>query len=136
MAALATRAGAFSDLAEVTDRFNRAQIKWIAELTKRHHFGNGPIGILGLTYKPDTDVVEESFGLLLAGELTSVNLPVVVYDPWADGNRVTGINERLRFVGSAQECVGKSDVVVIATPWAQFHQIPRESWARHSPHAP
>ena len=133
MAALAKRAGAFSDLAEVTDRFNRAQIKWIGELTKRHHSGNGPIGILGLTYKPDTDVVEESFGLLLAGELTSANLPVVVYDPSADRNRVTGINERLRFVDSAQECVERSDVVVIATPWAQFHQIPCESWARHSP---
>jgi len=26
------------------------------------------IGILGLTYKPNTDVVEESFGLLLAQE--------------------------------------------------------------------
>jgi len=133
MAALATRAGAFSDLAEATDRFNRAQIKWIADLTRQHHSGNGPIGILGLTYKPDTDVIEESFGLLLAGELTSANLPVLVYDPSADGNRVTGINERLRFVGSAQECVERSDVVVIATPWAQFHQIPRECWARHSP---
>lgn len=79
MATLATRAGAFSELAEVTDRLKRAQVKWIADLTKRHYSGGGPIGRLGVTYKPDTDVVEESFGLLLAGELTSANLPVVVY---------------------------------------------------------
>jgi UDPglucose 6-dehydrogenase len=133
MAALATRAGAFSELAEVTDRLNRAQVKWIGDLTKRHYSGNGPIGILGLTYKPDTDVVEESFGLQLAGELASGNVPVVAYDPSAEEGRVRAVNEEVQFVGSAQECVEKSDVVVIATPWAQFHHIPPQSWARHSP---
>jgi UDPglucose 6-dehydrogenase len=133
MAALATRAGAFSELAEVTDRLNRAQVKWIADLTKRHYSGNGPIGILGLTYKPDTDVVEESFGLLLAAELAAANVPVVTYDPSAEEDRVRAVNESVQFVGSAQECVEESDVVVIATPWAQFHDIPHQSWARHSP---
>jgi UDPglucose 6-dehydrogenase len=132
MATLATRAGAFSELAEVTDRLNRAQVKWIADLTNRHYSGSGPIGILGLTYKPDTDVVDESFGLLLAGELTSANLSVVVYDPSAEETRVRAVNERVEFVGSAQECVEKSDVVVISTPWAQFHQIPLQSWSRHN----
>src|SRR5215469_10861914 len=111
MAALATRAGAFSDLAEVTDRFNRAQIRWIAELTRRHYSGKGPVGILGLTYKPDTDVVEESFGLLLAAELAA-GIPVVAYDPSAEQSRVRAVNEKVQFVASAQECVEKSDVVV------------------------
>jgi UDPglucose 6-dehydrogenase len=133
MAALATRAGAFSELAEVTDRLNRAQVKWIGDLTKRHYSGSGPIGILGLTYKPDTDVVEESFGLQLAGELASGNVPVVAYDPSAEEGCVRAVNEKVQFVGSAQECVEKSDVVVIATPWAQFHHIPPQTWARHSP---
>lgn len=130
MAALASRAGAFADLAEVTDRFNRAQIDWIAELIKRRYSGSGPIGILGLTYKPGTDVVEESFGLLLAKALTSANLPVVVYDPAASEERVAAAVPRVQFAASAQECVEKSDVVVIATPWPQFQQIPRESWTR------
>lgn len=130
MAALANRAGAFSDLAEVTDRFNRAQVKWIAELTTRRYSGEGHIGILGLTYKPETDVVDESFALLLAAELTAASLPVVVFDPSANPERVAGINAKLQFAGSAQECVEKSDVVVIATPWTQFQQIPRGSWAR------
>jgi UDPglucose 6-dehydrogenase len=131
MAALATRAGAFSDLADATDRFNRAQIGWIAELTRRHYSGKGPVGILGLTYKPDTDVVEESFGMLLAGDLTSANVPVIVYDPSADANRVASLNTEFRFVDSAQQCIQQSDVVVVATPWVQFQQIPYEQWVRH-----
>src|SRR2546429_9073982 len=68
LAALAARVGASSGLAEATDIFNRAQIKSFAELVRSHYSGNGAIGILGPTYKPDTDVVDESFSLLLAQE--------------------------------------------------------------------
>src|SRR6266849_1189298 len=80
LAALAARVGASSGLAEATDIFNRAQIKSLAEIVKSHHSGTDLIGILGITYKPNTDVVEESFGLLLARELSS-NLTVLVFDP-------------------------------------------------------
>src|SRR5215469_16099848 len=96
LAALASRVGASSGLAEATDLFNRAQIKSLAELVKSHHSGDAAIGILGLTYKPDTDVVEESFGLLLAQELSSADLPVVVYDPSADSVRALGQTQNVR----------------------------------------
>lgn len=130
MAALATRAGAFADLAEATDRFNRAQIKWLAEIAKRNHDGSGSIGILGLTYKPETDVIEESFGILLAQELVSGRLPVIVYDPSADRARVSGVNCAIRFAATAKECIAESDVVVLATPWPEFRNLAPESWAR------
>jgi UDPglucose 6-dehydrogenase len=132
LAALAVRAGAFSDLAEATDRFNRAQIKWIADLVRQHYSGNGSIGILGLTYKPDTDVVVESFGLLLAQELSSAKLPVVAYDPSGEGARALVECKTVRLVKSAQECISQSDVVVLATPWPEFREIPAGQWVRHN----
>jgi UDPglucose 6-dehydrogenase len=131
-AALASRAGAFSDLAEATDRFNRAQIKWLADLVRRHFSGSGSIGILGLTYKPDTDVVVESFGLLLAQEFSSAGLPVVAYDPSAEGARALRECKTVRVVNSSQECIAQSDVVVLATPWQEFREIPAAHWARPS----
>jgi UDPglucose 6-dehydrogenase len=130
-AALASQAGAFSDLAETTDRFNRAQIKWLADLVRRHYSGVGSIGILGLTYKPDTDVVVESFGLLLAKELSSASLSVLAYDPSAEGASALAACKTVRLVESAQECIAPSDVVVLATPWQEFREIPAEQWARH-----
>jgi len=132
MAALSARVGATSDLAEATDRFNRTQIKWLAELVKSHHSGRGAIGILGVTYKPNTDVVEESFGLLLARELCAANLPVVVYDPSADAAQVSGGEKGIRFAASSLECIGLSDVVVLATPWDEFREIPAANWGRSS----
>jgi UDPglucose 6-dehydrogenase len=130
LAALAARVGASSGLAEATDLFNRAQIKSLAELVKAHYSGEGAIGILGLTYKPDTDVVEEAFGLLLAQELSAANIPVVVYDPSADAVRAIGQNKTVLCAASAQECIAQAEVVVLATPWQEFREIPAERWAR------
>jgi UDPglucose 6-dehydrogenase len=130
LAALAARVGASSGLAEATDLFNRAQIKSLAELVKQYHSGDGAIGILGLTYKPDTDVVEEAFGLLLAQELAAANLLVEVYDPSADTARALGANKNVRCASSAAECIAHSGVVVLATPWEEFREVTAEQWAR------
>jgi UDPglucose 6-dehydrogenase len=130
LAALATRVGASSGLAEATDLFNRAQIKSLAERVKQHHTGSEPIGILGLTYKPDTDVVEESFGLLLAKELSAANLRVVVYDPSADAKRALGSYPNVSYASSARECIAQSGVVVLATPWQEFRDVPAAEWER------
>jgi UDPglucose 6-dehydrogenase len=131
LAALASRVGASSGLAEATDIFNRAQIKSVAEIVKRHHSGSQSIGILGLTYKPDTDVVEESFGLLLAQELSSSGLSVIVYDPSREAMRVLGSYKNIRAAQSAVECIAESGVVVLATPWEEFREVPVEHWARN-----
>src|SRR4029077_16453100 len=127
-AALAARSGAFSDLAVATERFNREQITAIAKLVKFHHSGSLPIGILGLTYKPDTDVVEESFGLLLALDLASANLPIVVFDPSADLARALGSQKFVRIATSAEDCIVQSSVVVLATPWQEFRDLPISVW--------
>jgi UDPglucose 6-dehydrogenase len=134
-AALASRSGAFSDLADATDRFNRSQIKALAEIVKSHRDGNEPVGILGLTYKPGTDVVEEAFGFLLAQELASANLPVVVFDPSADLSRISTAKS-VRIAESAEDCIAKSTVVVLATPWQEFRDLPRSAWLQPYPGAP
>jgi UDPglucose 6-dehydrogenase len=131
LALLAASVGASSGLPEATDLFNRAQIKSVAEIVKSYCSGDSAIGILGLTYKPDTDVVDEAFGLLLANDLSSAN-PVIVYDPSANIARALGACKTVRRVGSAQECIDQTDVVVLATPWQEFREVPAERWARQS----
>lgn len=128
LAALASRVGASSGLAEATDIFNRAQIKSVAEIVKGHHSGSQPIGILGLTYKPNTDVVEESFGLLLAQELSSAYFSIIVYDPSGDATRALSVHKNIRVSPSAEECISESGVVVLATPWQEFREIPAARW--------
>jgi UDPglucose 6-dehydrogenase len=136
LAALASRVGASSGLAEATDVFNRAQVKSLAEIVKSHRGDSDAIGILGLTYKPNTDVVEESFGLLLAEELASANLSVIVYDPSADAVRALYHHKNIRVASDAQECIAESRVVVLATPWQEFRDLRPALWARPGYSAP
>ena len=79
--ATAQKVGAPADIAEATDRFNRWQVKWLADFVQEHLPEGGAVGILGLAYKPGTDVVEESVGLLLARELREQRVRVIAYDP-------------------------------------------------------
>src|SRR6266571_3859077 len=136
LAALASRVGASSGLAEATDIFNRSQIHSLADIVKSHRSESDVIGILGLTYKPDTDVVEESFGLLLAVELSSANLPVIVYDPSGDAASALRNWKSIRVASSAQECIAESRVVVLATPWQEFRDLRPALWARAGYSAP
>ena len=130
---LARQLGAPADIAEATDHFNRGQIKWLAKLVESHLQKGGTAGVLGLTYKPNTDVVEESAGLLLARELVGHGIPVVAYDPAGNDNSAAALDHQVRFAATARECVEAADVVILTTPWQEFCSIPPDRWARHSP---
>lgn len=132
LTALARQAGASAEVAEVTDRYNRWQTGWLADAIQQHVPPGGKVGILGLTYKPNTDVVEEAPGLLLAIELCGRGLPVSVFDPAGQASAVR-VLKQAHFAESAACCIENADVIVLATPWAEFFEVPPERWARYSP---
>jgi UDPglucose 6-dehydrogenase len=131
LATLARQLGVPADLAQVTDQFNRVQVTWLADLVQNHSPEGGSVGILGLTYKPNTDVVEEAVGFLLARELASRGVSVVAYDPAGYKNSAAAFDGKVRFTTSAEECIAQADVAVLATPWQEFIGIPGQQWARH-----
>jgi UDPglucose 6-dehydrogenase len=128
LAALARGLGAPAELAKATDRFNRAQVMWLAGLVARHATQGAAAGILGLTYKPQTDVVEEAVGFLLARELAARGFRVTAFDPAGMANARRELGEAIRFAASAEECISLSEIVIVATPWREFLAIPAASW--------
>jgi len=122
------------DLAQTVDRFNRLQVPWLADLVQ--HRTKGSAGILGLTYKAGTDVVEEAAGFLLAKELAGRGVKVLVFDPAYGKQSPATMPGNVRFATNAAECIAGSDVVVLATSWPEFNGIPREQWARNSNEGP
>jgi UDPglucose 6-dehydrogenase len=129
MGALARNLELQAALAEVTDRQNRAEVVRLAELVKRYTRAGSKVGILGLSYKPETEVIEESQGMLLAQKLFEEDLDLLVYDPMAmDAARVV-LGERPQYCGSAEDCVGQADVVIITVPWKEFSQIPERAFS-------
>ena len=127
MTAFADKVGTGAQLAAVTEQLNRQEVGRLVALVKSKLERGGTVGILGLAYKPDTDVVEESQGLLLAQALASDGITVVAYDPaaMAQARRLLGTSVSLcESVGS---CIQKSQVVIITTPWKEFEEIDAKS---------
>jgi UDPglucose 6-dehydrogenase len=130
LVSLARRVEAPADIAQATDYFNRAQIRWLANLVQMCLSDSGSVGILGLTYKPFTDVMEQSPGWMLAQELTSRGVSVAAFDPAAVHTSNGARGSTLEFARTAMECVANADVVVLATPWPEFARIENSCWAR------
>jgi len=134
--ALARQVGAPADIAEATHRLNQSQIRWLADIAQKYLKKDGTVAILGLTYKPNTDVVEESVGLLLARELAARGISVRAYDPVGNGNAARALadwKEKVQLAETAEDCIAYGDVVILATPWPQFLRLPNHVWIRFGP---
>jgi UDPglucose 6-dehydrogenase len=110
------------------------QVPWLADLVQ--HRTKNTVGILGLTYKAGTDVVEEAAGFLLAKELAGRGVKVLAFDPAYGRESPPAAHDNICFAANAGECISGSDVVVLATSWPEFNSIPRELWARNSQEGP
>ena len=88
------------------------------------------MGILGLSYKPETAVIEESQGLALAARLSEDRREVYVHDPMALAPAMAVLQDKVVPMKSAEECVKAVDVLVITTAWPQFASIPVSAFSR------
>ncbi len=120
--ALAREIGAPALLAEATDQLNRRQVPRLAEMVGSRLPEGGTVGILGLSYKPHTEVIEESQGVDLAKHLVSRGIKVVVYDPAAMENAKQQLRGAI-YAESAADCAGQADVLVITTAWPEFKNL-------------
>jgi UDPglucose 6-dehydrogenase len=118
--------GSEARLAEATDRENEHQNERIVAMIKQKlgQVKDARIAILGLTYKPDTDVIYESAAVIITQALLKEGARLSVYDPAGIGNarRVLG-KQGLTYAGSAKECLKNADYCILATPWDEFRQL-------------
>jgi UDPglucose 6-dehydrogenase len=119
----AKQCGVEASLADSTDRVNRRQVEQLGDRILGLLPETGTAGILGLSYKPDTDVIEESQGVLLAEYLIGAKRDVIVYDPAALENAKRALGSRVRYAASMEECAGAAAVLTVATAWNEFRSL-------------
>ncbi len=130
--AMARRWGIEATLADATDAVNRRQVRRTLKQIRSRVGTGGRVGVLGLTYTPHTDVVEESQGLQLAQAMADEGLRVTVYDPLGMRNAERVLNRAVEYARSAEGCIRNAQLVVIATPWDEFKRLRPEQFA-HNP---
>jgi UDPglucose 6-dehydrogenase len=122
--------GAEPLLAEATDAVNVAQTDRLARVVQSRLKAGNAVGILGLAYKPDTGVIDESPGVALARLLAEAGYEVRVYDPVATEAALQALGGLAQGSSSASELLAQSDVTVIATPWPEFAELPLQALER------
>jgi UDPglucose 6-dehydrogenase len=130
LATHARRVGTDAALAEATDVSNRAEVSLLLSTVRGALPQSGTVAILGLAYKPNSHVVEESPGLLLAQQLAAAGISVVTYDPAAANNARHVLESQVGYASSAEECVEQADVVVVTTPWDDFRRLGPDCFSR------
>ncbi len=90
--------------------------------------GTEELAVLGLSYKEDTPVVEESVAIAVVKTLAKRGIKLSLYDPAATETAVEELGglENVTFTLSEYECVKGKSVCFVATPWRHFHELKSE----------
>lgn len=120
--------GITNALAGITDEINdyqkntRIPAKLIEILKERN---TDEIAILGLTYKKDTTLVEESAAISIINTLSAKGINIIVYDPagMEEAKRELKSIRNIKYATSAKECMKDKSVCFIATPWDEFKKL-------------
>jgi UDPglucose 6-dehydrogenase len=123
MLSISRRLGISFPLAQATDEANRAIPSRVAELVASQTSTHGRVAVLGLSYKVDTPVIDNSQGMLITEILAAQGFDVSVYDPLAMDNAREVLGKRVRFADNINACTRDADIVLIATPWKQFKNL-------------
>jgi UDPglucose 6-dehydrogenase len=84
---------------------------------------NKEVGILGLSFKPNTNSVAGSSSLRLAETLVSKGAHVRAYDPVAIPEAKTRLSSSVRYCDSAYAAAEGSDALVVGTGWPEFRSL-------------
>ncbi len=81
------------------------------------------VGVLGLTYKPDTSTLRRSPALDIIRALTAEGAAVKVYDPKADPREVEAHRHLFARYGDPYAVAEGSQALIFATGWSQFKEL-------------
>jgi UDPglucose 6-dehydrogenase len=83
------------------------------------------IGILGLSFKPDTDDMRDAPSITIIDELLEKGARIKAFDPIAleNAKRIFAEKEHITFVDSAEEAVSGTDLMILVTEWNEFKEL-------------
>ena len=121
--ACARDAGWEAQLAPRVVKVNNHIPSRLVGLIRRQIRKKSRVALLGLAYKPDTPIVEESQALMVAQQLAQAGFAVRVHDPQALGPAQEILGDLVRYYPDPYRCVKKAAAVVLLTNWPLYAQL-------------
>jgi UDPglucose 6-dehydrogenase len=124
LAFAAKQVGLKAPLAEASDEVNERTKIDLLEKIKTLADKGSIVAVLGLSYKPDTYITEESAGLFLAQKLQREGYQVLAHDFAATPSNSPSLFE-FKMLKSAEELTHRDDVkvAVLCCPWPQYRSV-------------
>jgi UDPglucose 6-dehydrogenase len=124
LAYAARQVGMKAPLAEASDEVNEGTKLDLLERVKSLAAKGETVAVLGLSYKPDTYITEESAGLFLAQRLRREGYEVLAHDFAAAPSNSPSLFE-FKMLKSAEELTWREDVkvAVLCCPWPQYRTL-------------
>ncbi len=113
-------------LLQATQEVNRNQRQVVIQKLQEKLFvlKGRTIGLLGLSFKPDTDDLRDAPSLTIAARLLEMGARVKAYDPVAmKACRQQYPDLRIRYCQSAAELADNADALVLVTEWEEFRTL-------------
>ena len=83
------------------------------------------VGILGLSFKPDTDDMREAPSLYIISALQKEGAKIKAYDPIAMEN-AKKLTSGVTFLSNSYEAAKDCDLLIVVTEWNEFRQLDLE----------
>lgn len=112
-----------TDIAKATDSINHHQTQRVLNIIQSLAQSKKRVSILGLSYKPNTPVIEESQGIALAIKLISAGFDVSVYDPVSMPPAEAILGNKVTYADSLKSALNDKDIIVLMTAWDEFRGI-------------
>lgn len=117
---LAEKLGVDASIPQATDRVNRSLSTKMVEEIRPFLKDARAVTVLGLAYKPDSHVIEESHGIMLCKALHATGLKVSAWDDLAREEARRQLPADIHVLDDLQDAVRDADVVLITMPDRKF----------------
>jgi UDPglucose 6-dehydrogenase len=120
---LGQQLAASTRLLQVNDEYNRSISPRFVDKLEPYLHDRSTVAVLGLAYKPQSHVIEESPGIYLCRTLAGRGLRVLGYDPLATQQARVALQYHALVVDSLATCLQDADCVLVSTPDDAFKAL-------------
>jgi len=85
------------------------------------------VALLGLSYKADTHIIEESHSIMLAKLLSTVGYQVTLHDPRALDAARAVLGDHVTCTLSPYDCLSGASAIALLTDWPEYREL---DWSR------
>lgn len=122
---IASNAGYDFSLLSDVEKINKDAILGIVKKANKllgENLKGKTIGILGLSFKPDTDDMRDAPSVIIINYLLEKGARIKVYDPIAM-DRAKTLIKNVNFCEDSYETAKDSELLIIVTEWNEFRQL-------------